>query len=164
MRNKTTLRKDVRRNSIISWAGKHEPTFQFLVKTSLKAFLLSIYPGYADSGATSLMNSQRWVFRDFASVKPRTWQFKDIGLWSLSLHANGVRDFPIRSRMNGIWIETVLKEALLFPEPGVNIFSIRCVTKSGATCIFSCNRLRITGDGKVIAGGGRRAKRWTFLF
>lgn len=108
---------------------------------------------YADSGASQHMSDQRWMFSSYTEVPPGTWPVKGIGLDNAPLQVHGVGHIPIRSRVDGVWIDAVIKDAVYVPSLGANLFSIRCATKLGAVCIFTGRRLSIAIGEKIVAVG-----------
>lgn len=74
------------------------------------------------------MSDQLWQFENYSPIKPGSWPVKGIGLENDPLQVHGVGDIPFRCRVNSIWLEAIVRNAIYVPGLGANLFSIRCAT------------------------------------
>lgn len=106
---------------------------------------------YIDSGATQHMSDQHNLFINFCPFTLGNWLVKGIGSTNMPLQAQGKGDIRIRSRMDGIWHEGIIKDVVYVPNLGANLFSVRSSAKTELVIIFLGNKVNITRQDKVVA-------------
>jgi hypothetical protein len=110
---------------------------------------------YVDSGATQHMTDQRSVFNSFKPIPPGTRAIKGIGKDNLPVFALGIGDIRVRTRVDGVWHDGIIQDALFAPNLGGSLFSLSAATERGVKAIFEDSHVTLMKNHKTIATASR---------
>lgn len=92
----------------------------------------------ADSGASEHMTDKRSILTNFKQIQRGTHTVRGVG--NTYLHAEGKGDVEV---VNSAGKNLLLKNVLLVPGLGVNLFSISAATSNGIEAVFSNNTVML---------------------
>ena len=88
-------------------------------------------------------------------ISPGTRSIKGIGKDNLPIFALGIGDIRVRTRVDGVWHDGIIQDALFAPNLGGSLFSLSAATERGIKAIFEDSHVTLIKNIKIIATASR---------